>query len=163
MEGDSSTVAGQPNKILIPQTKVRKALDEPVPITMNNPLKFVERLLSQNKFHFRQIAYKNYPISMDEFTSKPEDNKMAAFNPNFIGNDNTADENANFEQEKMRNEIELVTIRDDKPDMKFLFRFSGKRIIEGSKYLVHSLDWNPYNKDLLAAGYGDPDIDSKKA
>jgi len=165
IENETSTVTGGisgQNKILIPQTKVRRALEEPVPNTMVNPLKFVERLLSQNKYHFRQIAYKNYPISVDELYSKREDvNKITSFNTLGMIKDQN-DEQANLAEEAMKKEVELVSIKDDKPDMKFLFRFSGKRIIENSKYIVHSLDWNPYNKDLLAAGYGDPDIDSKK-
>jgi len=62
------------------------------------------------------------------------------------------------EEEKKEDEL---NVKGDKPEMKFLFRFDGKSVLEGKKYIVHCMDWNPYNKDLLAAAYGDPDIDSK--
>lgn len=140
-----------------------KSLTMDLPNSIINPLRFVERLLSQNQFHFRQIAYKNYPISVDEFTAKKEikNDALAGFD---LGAADGGDENQSAQDEMFKKEIELVSNQGEAPDMKFLFRFSGQKILQeaSSKYLVHSLDWNPYNKDLLAAGYGDPDIDSKK-
>ena len=49
---------------------VKHAFNEELPKTIVHPLKYVERLLSQNQFHFRQIAYKDYPISKEEFEVK---------------------------------------------------------------------------------------------
>ena len=34
-------------------TKIKKALDDTIPSSLNNPLKYVERLLAQNQFHFK--------------------------------------------------------------------------------------------------------------
>lgn len=51
---------------LIPEMKIKKALDDTIPMTLNNPLKYVERLLAQNQYHFMQIAYKNYPVDPRE-------------------------------------------------------------------------------------------------
>jgi WD40 repeat protein len=136
----------------MPQAKVRKALEEVLPVTMLSPLKYVERLLSQNKYHFRQIAYKNYPISLKEFDTNIQ-NKEEYDNPE--GEEDLADQ-------MMKQEIQLVSNVGEKPCMKFLFKFSGKDILKGEKYIVNCLDWNPLNPDLLAAGYGDRDIDSRK-
>ena len=49
---------------------VKYAFNEELSKTIVYPLKYVERLLSQNQFHFRQIAYKDYPISKEEFQVK---------------------------------------------------------------------------------------------
>ena len=144
-----------------PVNNENKKLTQDIPNSVINPLRYVERLLAQNQFHFRQIAYKNYPFNEKEFTAKKE----IKANP-IQGFDFKADseEMQNAQDEMFKKEIELVQNKGENPDMKFLFRFSGKGIFSDSSspYIVHSLDWNPANKDLLAAGYGDPDIDSKK-
>ena len=138
-----------------------KKLTLEIPNSIINPLRFVERLLAQNQFHFRQIAYKNYPFNEKEFTAKKEikSNPIQGFE--FKAE---AEDNQNSQEEMFKQEIELVQNIGENPDMKYLFTFSGKGIFNDSStpYIVHSLDWNPVNKDLLAAGYGDPDIDSKK-
>jgi WD40 repeat protein len=120
----------------------------------------VERLLSQNKFHFRQIAYKNYPVDLDEYKSKQS--SANNYNPHSIYSENNGDEE-NKNQDNMNDEeVNLIKNIDSKPKLKPLFQYSGKNVLEGCKYVVNSMDWNPYNKDLLAASYGDHDIDSKK-
>lgn len=164
VKNDHSSIAGvNPSKPQhIPIKESKKDLNMQLPNSVINPLRYVERLLSQNQFHFRQIAYKNYPISVEEFTAKKEikNDALKGFDLGSAGND---DEKQNLQEQMFQKEIELVENKDEDPNMKFLFRFSGQRILnDNSKYIVHSLDWNPYNKDLLAAGYGDPDIDSKK-
>lgn len=142
-----------------PQSKVYKALDEALPNSLIYPLKFVERLLSQNKFHAGQIAYKNYPTIENE-QKKNQNNRKSMIDPlNLMAAAEQKDEENEGEEEKKK-EDEFV-VKGEKPDIRFLFRFDGKGVLENKKYIVHCLDWNPYNKDLLAAAYGDPDIDSK--
>jgi len=75
-----------------------------------------------------------------------------------MGSGDGKDEENEGEEEKKEDEF---NVKGDKPDMRFLFRFDGKDVMPGKKYIVHCMDWNPYNKDLLAGAYGDPDIDSK--
>lgn len=151
------TKAGSDNdtnltKLAIANTKIKRALDEAIPISLNNPLKYVERLLAQNQYHFKQIAYKNYPIDENELIIKDS------------GNDNYEDDNQEKEKKKEQRmkEIELVLHKGSDPDMKYLFSFKGDIIFKGEQYVVNCLDWNPYNQDLLAAAYGTGDIDSKK-
>ena len=156
----NSEIGQHSEKSSQPTTKITKALDEILPDALLYPLKFVERLLSQNKFHFKQIAYKNYPVDVEELKTKQR--KTNILPGQIIFQDNIGEEE-NKPQDNMNDEEEdLVNNQNPKPNMKFLFQFSGKKVLEGSKYIVNSMDWNPYNKDLLAAGYGDPDIDSKK-
>ncbi len=139
----------------------KKDLIMELPGSIINPLRYVERLLSQNQFHFRQIAYNNYPFKKEEIPGNKEiRNDGLGFD---LGSAEGDDEKQSYQEKLIQEEIDLVLNKNDELDIKRLFRFSGKRILnDGSKYIVHSLDWNPYNKDLLAAGYGDPDIDSKK-
>ena len=66
-ETQISKVTSEP---IVNNQKVRQAFNEELPKTIVYPLKYVERLLSQNQFHFRQIAYKDYPISKEEFEVK---------------------------------------------------------------------------------------------
>ena len=66
-ETQMSKVTSEP---VVNNQKVRQAFNEELPKTIVYPLKYVERLLSQNQFHFRQIAYKDYPISKEEFEVK---------------------------------------------------------------------------------------------
>ena len=66
---------------------VKHAFNEELPKTIVYPLKYVERLLSQNQFHFRQIAYKDYPISKEEFEVKTK-KKATDFASMGLGGDN---------------------------------------------------------------------------
>ena len=145
-ENDTTTIKPTYDK------KVKKALEDQIPSTLNNPLKYVERLLAQNQYHFKQIAYKNYPVDEKSLKSKAHEvNEFEADDPEYI--------------EKMRQrdeEISLVLFKDPNPAMKYLFSFKGDIVFKGEKYVVNCLDWNPYNQDLLAGAYGPADIDSKK-
>ena len=135
--------------------KIKKALEDSVPISLNNPLKYVERLLAQNQYHFKQIAYKNYPV----------DEKELKLNINLYDFENMEDDEKAEKSKKLelrKKEIELVLYKGVEPDMKYLFSFKGNIIFKGEKYVVNCLDWNPLNQDLLAGAYGPADIDSKK-
>lgn len=147
----------QSSKVQVARQKVINSLDESLPASLLQPLKFVERLLSQNKFHFRQIAYKKYPVSKDEFEKSSK--KVITDNMFAMGGDFGNEEN---KDEVLEEEKKLIFNENPDPNMKHLFTFSGKKILENdTRYVVHNLDWNPVNKDLLAAGYGHPNIDSK--
>jgi WD40 repeat protein len=157
------TTNDQASKLVSQVPKQEKGdLTMALPSSIINPLRYVERLLSQNQFLYRQIAYKNYPISPDQNLPKKEmrNDVLGGYDMGSSGND---EEKLSYQEKILQKEIEFVQNKDDEPNIKPLFRFSGHKILnDGSKYIVHTLDWNPYNKDLLAAGYGDPDIDSKK-
>ena len=142
---------------------VKRALNEEIPNSLANPLKYVERLLSQNKYHFRQIAYKDYPINTKEFEmrQKAKENAMSLV----MGNESSAAEN-DQNTLNMQKEIALIKNETDEPNIKKLFVFSIDGLLKergiNSKYICHAMDWNTNNEDLLAAVYGDPDINSKE-
>lgn len=148
--GQSSDNDTSLSRIGLAETRIKKSLDEAIPSTLNNPLKYVERLLAQNQYHFMQIAYKNYPIDEDELKNK--DLSELDFDDN--------EEKKRKEEQRMK-EIELVLNKSVHPDMKFLFSFKGDILFKNQKYVVNCLDWNPHNPDLLAAAYGPQEIDSK--
>ena len=148
------------NKVI--QHTVKRALKGSLPETLANPLKYVERLLSQNKFHFRQIAYKDYPIDVKEFEIKTTKQGANAF---AIGKVEQGE--ADAATKEMQKEINLLFADENsiEPNIKKLFTYSIDTLLETNgiktKYVCHSMDWNTYNLDLLAAAYGDPDINSK--
>jgi WD40 repeat protein len=135
--------------------KIKKALDDAIPLALNNSLKYVERLLAQNQYHFKQIAYKNYPVDEKELMSHTNNYDLEN-----MEDEEKAEKEKKLEQRKK--EIELVLYKGVNPDIKYLFSFKGDIVFKGEKYVVNCLDWNPYNQDLLAGAYGPADIDSKK-
>ena len=143
--------------------KVRQAFNEELPKTIVYPLKYVERLLSQNQFHFRQIAYKDYPISKEEFEVKTKKN-VTDFASMGLGGDNIKEDDQ--ATKNMQKEIALIIDNTNEPNIKKLFTYSVDILLQEnnitSKYVVHAMDWNRNNPDLLAAVYGDPDINSKQ-
>ena len=142
---------------------VKHAFNEELPKTIVYPLKYVERLLSQNQFHFRQIAYKDYPISKEEFEVKTK-KKATDFASMGLGGDNTKEDDQ--ATKNMQKEIALIIDNTNEPNIKKLFTYSVDILLQEnnitSKYVVHAMDWNRNNPDLLAAVYGDPDINSKQ-
>ena len=146
----SSETGTHISKLLMSNTRIKKSLEEAIPSSLNNPLKYVERLLAQNQYHFKQIAYKSYPIEEAALFSN---NKVDEFE------DNEEKEKKRIQRQK---ELELIIHKDTNPDIKYLFSFKGDIIIKDEKYVVNCLDWNPFNQDLLAAAYGVSDIDDKK-
>jgi len=143
--------------------KVRQAFNEELPKTIVYPLKYVERLLSQNQFHFRQIAYKDYPISKEEFEVKTKKN-VTDFASMGLGGDNIKEDDQ--ATKNMQKEIALIIDNSNEPNIKKLFTYSVDILLQenniNTKYVVHAMDWNRNNPDLLAAVYGDPDINSKQ-
>ena len=142
---------------------VKHAFNEELPKTIVYPLKYVERLLSQNQFHFRQIAYKDYPISKEEFEVKTK-KKATDFASMGLGGDNIKEDDQ--ATKNMQKEIALIIDNTNEPNIKKLFTYSVDILLQEnnitSKYVVHAMDWNKNNPDLLAAVYGDPDINSKQ-
>ena len=142
---------------------VKHALNEELPKTIVHPLKYVERLLSQNQFHFRQIAYKDYPISKEEFEVKTK-KKATDFASMGLGGDNVKEDDQ--ATKNMQKEIALIIDNTNEPNIKKLFTYSVDILLQENnittKYVVHAMDWNKNNPDLLAAVYGDPDINSKQ-
>ena len=141
---------------------VKHAFNEELPKTIVYPLKYVERLLSQNQFHFRQIAYKDYPISKEEFEVKTK--KKATDFAMGLGGDNVKEDDQ--ATKNMQKEIALIIDNTNEPNIKKLFTYSVDILLQenniSTKYVVHAMDWNKNNPDLLAAVYGDPDINSKQ-
>ena len=142
---------------------VKYAFNEELSKTIVYPLKYVERLLSQNQFHFRQIAYKDYPISKEEFEVKTKKN-VADFATMGLGGDNVKEDDQ--ATKNMQKEIALIIDDTNEPNIKKLFTYSVDILLQenniSTKYVVHAMDWNKNNPDLLAAVYGDPDINSKQ-
>lgn len=143
---------------------VRRGFNEELPKTIVYPLKYVERLLSQNQFHFRQIAYKDYPISLKEFEDKKE-KKATVLETMSLGG-TMAKEKDDAATKNMQKEIALIMDTSNVPNIKKLFTYSIDKLLKAnnisSNYVVHAMDWNKNNPDLLAAAYGDPDINSKQ-
>ena len=141
---------------------VKYAFNEELSKTIVYPLKYVERLLSQNQFHFRQIAYKDYPISKEEFQVKTK-KKVADFASMGLGGDPIKEDDQ--ATKNMQKEIALIIDDTNEPNIKKLFTYSVDILLQenniSTKYVVHAMDWNKNNPDLLAAVYGDPDINSK--
>ena len=142
---------------------VKRAFNEELPKTIVYPLKYVERLLSQNQFHFRQIAYKDYPISKEEFEVKTKKRATDFASMGLGGGDIKEDDQAT---KNMQKEIALIIDNTNEPNIKKLFTYSVDILLQENnittKYVVHAMDWNKNNPDLLAAVYGDPDINSKQ-
>ena len=142
---------------------VKHAFNEELPKTIVYPLKYVERLLSQNQFHFRQIAYKDYPISKEEFEVKTKKRATDFASMGLGGGDVKEDDQAT---KNMQKEIALIIDNTNEPNIKKLFTYSVDILLQENnittKYVVHAMDWNKNNPDLLAAVYGDPDINSKQ-
>ena len=143
---------------------VRRAFNEELPNTIVGPLKYVERLLSQNQFHFRQIAYKDYPISLEEFEVKKQKKATDLASMGLVGDGGKDDDDQ--ATKNMQKEIALITDNSNEPNLKKLFTYSIDGLLKehgiNSHYIVHAMDWNSQNPDLLAAVYGDPDINSKE-
>ena len=141
---------------------VKYAFNEELSKTIVYPLKYVERLLSQNQFHFRQIAYKDYPISKEEFEVKTKKN-VSDFASMGLGSDAVKEDDQ--ATKNMQKEIALIIDDTNEPNIKKLFTYSVDILLQenniSTKYVVHAMDWNKNNPDLLAAVYGDPDINSK--
>ena len=163
---------------------VKYAFNEELSKTIVHPLKYVERLLSQNQFHFRQIAYKDYPISKllsqnqfhfrqiaykdypiskEEFEVKTKKN-VTDFAAMGLGGDPIKEDDQ--ATKNMQKEIALIIDDTNEPNIKKLFTYSIDILLQenniSTKYIVHAMDWNKNNPDLLAAVYGDPDINSKQ-
>ena len=142
---------------------VKYGFNEELSKTIVYPLKYVERLLSQNQFHFRQIAYKDYPISKEEFEVKTKKN-VTDFASMGLGSDNVKEDDQ--ATKNMQKEIALIIDDTNEPNIKKLFNYSVDILLQenniSTKYVVHAMDWNKNNPDLLAAVYGDPDINSKQ-
>ena len=142
---------------------VKYAFNEELSKTIVYPLKYVERLLSQNQFHFRQIAYKDYPISKEEFEVKTKKN-VTDFASMGLGSDAVKEDDQ--ATKNMQKEIALIIDDTNEPNIKKLFNYSVDILLQenniSTKYVVHAMDWNKNNPDLLAAVYGDPDINSKQ-
>ena len=142
---------------------VKYAFNEELSKTIVYPLKYVERLLSQNQFHFRQIAYKDYPISKEEFEVKTKKN-VTDFASMGLGCYNVKEDDQ--ATKNMQKEIALIIDDTNEPNIKKLFTYSVDILLQenniSTKYVVHAMDWNKNNPDLLAAVYGDPDINSKQ-
>lgn len=159
-ETQTSKVTQEP---IVNTQNVRHAYNEELPKTIVYPLKYVERLLSQNQFHFRQIAYKDYPISKEEFEVKKQKKATDITSMGLVNDANKEDDQAT---KNMQKEIALINDDRTEPNIKKLFTYSVDNLLQqnniSSKYVVHAMDWNKNNPDLLAAVYGDPDINSKQ-
>ena len=147
---------------LVNNQVVKYAFNEELSKTIVYPLKYVERLLSQNQFHFRQIAYKDYPISKEEFQVKTK-KKVTDFASMGLGGDPIKEDDQ--ATKNMQKEIALIIDDTNEPNIKKLFTYSVDILLQenniSTKFVVHAMDWNKNNPDLLAAVYGDPDINSK--
>ncbi len=153
------TSAHEDSKLKVMQHIVKRAPNESLPETLAGPLQYVERLLSQNKFHIPQLVYKAYPISKAELKINKK---------NQAGNilQMEVQKSALEDQAKgMRDEIDRLLPKDDNPMMVKLFTYPIDILLKNNgingKYICNSMDWNSNNLDLLAAAYGDPDINSK--
>ena len=100
---------------------VKYAFNEELSKTIVHPLKYVERLLSQNQFHFRQIAYKDYPISKEEFEVKTKKN-VTDFAAMGLGGDPIKEDDQ--ATKNMQKEIALIIDDTNEPNIKKLFTYS---------------------------------------
>lgn len=143
---------------MVNSQKVKRAMNEELPKSLSNPLKYVERLLSQNQYHFMQIAYKDYPVNRVEMDKK----KMKAQNDIFADDSSKNKDQSTLNMER---DLELIANDTDEPNIKKLLSYSIDNLLQtkgiNAKYICHAMDWNKNNEDLLAAVYGDPDINSK--
>ena len=160
---DTQMSKGASSEPIVNNQVVKHAFNEELPKTIVYPLKYVERLLSQNQFHFRQIAYKDYPISKEEFEVKTKKRATDFASMGLGGGDVKEDDQAT---KNMQKEIALIIDNTNEPNIKKLFTYSVDILLQENnittKYVVHAMDWNRNNPDLLAAVYGDPDINSKQ-
>ena len=160
---DTQMSKGASSEPIVNNQVVKHAFNEELPKTIVYPLKYVERLLSQNQFHFRQIAYKDYPISKEEFEVKTKKRATDFASMGLGGADVKEDDQAT---KNMQKEIALIIDNTNEPNIKKLFTYSVDILLQENnittKYVVHAMDWNRNNPDLLAAVYGDPDINSKQ-
>ena len=101
---------------------VKYAFNEELSKTIVYPLKYVERLLSQNQFHFRQIAYKDYPISKEEFEVKTKKN-VTDFASMGLGSDAVKEDDQ--ATKNMQKEIALIIDDSNEPNIKnIIYLFS---------------------------------------
>ena len=81
-----------------------------------------------------------------------------------LGGDNVKEDDQ--ATKNMQKEIALIIDDTNEPNIKKLFTYSVDILLQenniSTKYVVHAMDWNKNNPDLLAAVYGDPDINSKQ-
>ena len=149
------------DELIVNKQEIKRAPNEELPKTLSNSLKFVERLLSQNKYQFRQFVYKDYPINTEEFEIKQKSKGDAM--SLVMGDENQAENDQNTLN--IQKEIALISSTSDEPNIKKLFCYSLDGLLKergiNTKYVCHAMDWNSQNEDLLAAVYGDPDINSK--
>ena len=141
---------------------VRRAFNEELPKSILVPLKYVERLLSQNQFHYNQIAYKDYPVVLESLETK------TTKQPGELGLSLDVVDNREEEEQKKLLEKKMALVVDNTgiPNIKKLLTYSIDLLLKekgiNHNYVCHALDWNKNNPDLLAAVYGDPDINSKE-
>jgi hypothetical protein len=120
-ETQISKVTSEP---VVNNQKVRQAFNEELPKTIVHPLKYVERLLSQNQFHFRQIAYKDYPISKEEFEVKTKKN-VTDFASMGLGADNIKEDDQ--ATKNMQKEIALIIDNTKNQIQDLEKKFNGKK------------------------------------
>ena len=104
-------------------------------------LKFAKRILNQKKFHKEYVQYRNYP-EIDLDAGKREGAGLP-----FLSSKRAE---AKAESEERLN--------NSKMNLSMLFSFQHKTLQDRS---VSSMDWNPINNDLLAATYGEFDLQPK--
>ena len=107
---------------------------------------YVERILNQSVYHKQYISYRNYPEM--NFKSEKEENKEK-YKPAFIKK----------AKEKEKDEKEGEELNKESNQLQLLFKFRCD-ITKGRT--VSSADWNWVNPDLLAATYGEIDLNVNK-
>ena len=114
---DTQMSKGASSEPIVNNQVVKHAFNEELPKTIVYPLKYVERLLSQNQFHFRQIAYKDYPISKEEFEVKTKKRATDFASMGLGGGDVKEDDQAT---KNMQKEIALIIDNTNEPNIKKL-------------------------------------------
>ena len=130
--------------------------DHTIPDTLLKPLKTIERLVIQSRYHEQQVLYKNYPVLSSEKHSK-EEKKMEDPTMKLLGQGRK--EAKQVKAEDLAEEMLKLT---NDIGLRPLFEYECGDLTSG-RY-ISSMDWNSRNPDLLAASYGEftPEIYESK-
>ena len=129
-----SSLEGENEHLIMTEEELKLVNSE---VFMNN-IKFTERILNQTKYHKEFVQYRNYP----EIDLKQDRRGEGGKGPGG-GKRGNKDHHADQEAEKTPKV------------MSHLFNFYHESFKDRT---VSSMDWNPINKELLAATYGEFDL-----
>jgi WD40 repeat protein len=144
----------------------------PIPDDLDQALRTMERIVSQNVFHKEHMIYRNYPTLEelagltalgDEPIAVEPLSPMSGAEPDVVngtGRMSAGDGIPEAGAESFAADVENggdMTHYDqstaEKPSLQDLFCFEAPQLTQGMT--VTSAEWNQHNQDLLAVSYGD--------